>query len=90
MRKSTIIKLFFSIEISLFCWLYYAGTHGVRQMREVHLEITQIEQSMMHLEDEIKIVEDQIHAWHSDDFYKEKLAREQLHMARADEEIYIL
>jgi hypothetical protein len=42
------------------------------------------------MKDEIEQLEQEIYAWQTDDFYKEKVAREQLQMARKGDELFYI
>lgn len=90
MNKKNIIKYVLAAEVLLFTIFYYRGAHGLRAVHELQQENSAIEQVMQQEKLEISKLEDEIIRWQSDPFYKEKLAREQLHMARKDEEIYLI
>lgn len=90
MRKKYSIQIFFTCEILLFAWLYYAGNNGIQAMHALDAESKEIEKQITQARSDIALVEKEIMCWREDDFYKEKLAREELHMGKSDEEIYLI
>ena len=90
MKKNTGIKVFFAGEIILFSWFYYAGANGIKAMKMIQHENHAVEQAIGQIRTEIETIKNEIVCWKEDEFYKEKLAREELHMAREDEEIYLI
>ena len=83
-----IFRIFFGIELLLFSIIYLFGTHGVKALHKLHQENEQLEQEISGLRSQVQTIEHDIEAWNSHLFYKEKVAREQLQMAREDETIY--
>lgn len=90
MKKKYGIKLFFAAEILIFSWFYYAGANGLCAVQELSKENCEVEMSITQVKKEIEDADKAITCWSSDDFYKEKMAREELHMAREDEKIYLI
>ncbi len=88
MQKRLALRLFLFVEVMVFGWLYYYGARGVTSVRELKLENQEIAARIFELQEEIEDVDRKIVAWQTDPFFKEKIAREQLQMARADEIIY--
>ncbi len=70
-----------------FGWFYYHGARGVHLLRKENEEIAQ---QIVHVQEEVEDIDCQIGAWKTDPFFKEKIAREQLHMAHRGDEIYLL
>lgn len=89
-RKRMIMRGAFVAEIILFTWFYYYGMCGMREIRRLRVENDQLEQQIGVANDCLAQKEQELAAWQSDPFYKEKLAREQLHMAKEGEEIYLV
>ena len=89
-RKRTVLRLFLVGEIMVFTWMYLFSTQGMQAVFELHRENQRIEQDIKHAQEEIAACEHELYVWQSHSFYKEKLAREQLQMARPDEKVYYL
>ncbi len=83
------IRTFFTIEIALFSLFYYFGAHGLKEVFALKKENRIIDEQIEKVKGEITHLESEILVWQTDSFYKEKLAREKLHMAKKDEEIYL-
>ena len=89
-QKRTIMRIAFTVEVILFGWFYYYGMCGMREIYLLQTENSAFEQQIAVAHHEIEMKKDELVAWQSDPFYKEKLAREQLHMAKEGEEIYLV
>lgn len=80
------------LELIIFFYIYSFGANGSKkinlfkqQVSELNIEITRLNKDIENLEEEFKqITED------TDNFYKEKIAREQLQLAMPHDEIYII
>ncbi|MEX0940509.1 MAG: septum formation initiator family protein [Candidatus Babeliales bacterium] len=83
-------NIFFSLELITILFFYFFGTHGLPVLFRTKQENKQVEQEIRQLQEEIVNLEQLIYAWKKYPFYKEKIAREQLQMACADENIYII
>ena len=90
MQKKIIIRLFLCAEVAVFGWFYYYGARGYLSVQELKRENIDITHHIAELQQEIEDVDRQIVAWSTDPFFKEKIAREQLQMARADDVIYLV
>lgn len=88
MNKKKALRIFFAGEIFLFGWFYYFGPHGMQAVARIRAENSVIEKKLVLMEREVKELEGEVVAWQTNDFLKEKVAREQLQLARAGEEIY--
>ena len=49
-----------------------------------------LEMQLKQLQKEIDALEEEIYVWQTDDFYKEKIAREQLQMARKGDKLFYI
>lgn len=87
--KHVWIRSFFMIEIALFSLFYYFGSHGLKEVFVLKKENRIIDKQVDLVKGDIAQLESEILTWQTDPFYKEKLAREKLHMAKKDEEIYL-
>lgn len=89
-RKRTVMRIAFSAEVLFFSWFYYYGVCGIRDIERLHIENQQFDAKIEAINREIACKKQECVAWQTDPFYREKLAREQLHMAREGEEIYLV
>lgn len=89
-QKRMVMRVLFTVEVILFGWFYYYGMCGMREIAQLQDENRTFEQQIVLAHHEIEMKEQELSAWGSDPFYKEKLAREQLHMAKDGEEIYLV
>lgn len=78
------------IELIFFAALYVAGSHGVYALRALDVETRDLMADIALLQKDVQTLETTLHAWQNHPFYKEKMAREQLQMARADDTVYYL
>ena len=78
------------VEIAVFCFFYYYGTEGVLVLRNFQKETEALVTCVTQEEHEVAGLENMIISWQTDSFYKEKVAREVLQMARTSEQVYYL
>lgn len=88
-KKQWFIRSIFLVEIVLFVYGYGWGRHGITSLyvsKKANIKLLQeVTQERLLLQE----LTDQVIAWNNDPFYKEQYAREQLHMGRVDEIIYM-
>ncbi len=78
------------LEVFIFTCVYLFGTHGIQEVLQCQGEIKELNENLTHLQEEIVSLEYQLTSWRNDPFYKEKIARQELQMARPDETIYMI
>jgi len=88
--KAYLSRLFLLGEIIIFGGVYFWGVDGVNRYNKICEENIKIEHDILALKKEVQDLEAQLTAWQTDPFYKEKIAREQLQMARAGEELFYI
>jgi len=88
--KRTILRMFFVIEIFIFAGVYFFGGNGFQYLNRLKGENQELYGQILDLKNEIAGLEKGISDWNSNDFYKEKIAREKLQMARKGDQIYFL
>jgi len=66
------------------------GNNGVYALQYLRDDNKELEQKIDQLSDQVAQLEHEVTEWKTNDFYKEKIAREQLQMSRKDDEIYYL
>ena len=86
--KRYIIRIFFCAEIGCFFWMYVFGPQGVQVFKQLAEENTVVEEKIQALRADIAQLDRSITACKSDSFYKERIAREQLQMARKEDVLY--
>ena len=87
-RKQYLLRGFFVLEILIFSGIYFFGAHGLHNVWRMQHENSTAQHALNSLQAEVNHLEDELYAWQHHPFYKEKLAREQLQMARPGEQIY--
>lgn len=88
--KRLAARLLFATELLVFVWVYFYGAHGFLELTALREECAQIVVQKERKAADIKLLQDKVIAWNVHSFEKEKLAREQLQMARKDEIIYLI
>lgn len=88
--KSYVSRIFLLGEILVFLGVYFFGVDGLQKLCMLRDENIKLEQEVATLNTEIATLEHEIVAWNTDPFYKEKVAREQLQMAREQDEILFI
>ena len=88
LSKRTFLRVFFGIEIVIFCCMYLFGAQGIRVLRQLSRENKNLDHEIQQLHDHVGVLEKKIASWESDSFYKEKIARERLHMAHKQDVIF--
>lgn len=86
--KKKILRLFFSVEVLVFTAVYLFGAHGIQTLMGLKKENNALLVDIESLKQEVVALESDIAIWQSDDFYTEKIAREQLQMAKKGDTIY--
>lgn len=89
MRKS-LFRVFFACEIVIMLGFYFFGSHGISALKRLGKEKQQMQQQVDSCLGEINVLHKEINEWKTSDFNREKIAREQLHMARPDELVIYL
>lgn len=90
LSKKLLLRLFFGIEIVVFVSTYVGSSGGLSTVYAMKKENENLKNQLVDLEQDVKKIENEYKKWAYDPFYKEKWAREQLQMARADDEVYFL
>ena len=88
MSKKILVRIFFVGEIVFFVTMYVVSPDGLASVQSKKVENEKIASHVETLTQEIKKLEDEIKKWEQNTFYREKVAREQLQMARPTDEVY--
>lgn len=90
MRLNTIVRSFIFIFLySFFLNSMIFSDIGILKYFEVKKELCDQQSKIIKLKNKIKETKNKIVVWQKDDFYLEKMAREELQMGYADELIYV-
>lgn len=82
--------LLFVTEIICFAGLFSVGPNGMAKMALLQQEDKQIQQEIEQIKHELTQLEKQIDDWYANSFLREKIAREELQMARDGDQIYLI
>lgn len=88
--KRSLLRFLCVVQIVVFAFTYMFGSHGIIAARALKKEIADVQLTIAQNEKEIEQLRTQIRTWQTDDFYIEKLAREELQMARPSEQVYVI
>lgn len=88
--KKIAMRLCLMLEMVAFGYVYVCGKNGLQSLRKQKNVVVELKKNIAQLNGEVEVLEHEIHAWNSDDFYKEKIAREQLQMARKGDELFYI
>jgi hypothetical protein len=88
MSKKIVLRVFLIGEIVFFVTMYLVSPDGLTALQNRKLENKRLVQLVDVLGEEIKKMEQEVKQWEQNPFYQEKIAREQLQMARPTDEVY--
>lgn len=88
--KQTALRVFFALEVVVFTGVYLFGPTGLQTVVLLERENGELDRHIEQLLAQVSQCEQQVAACKTDDFYKEKIAREQLQMAREKDEVYLV
>lgn len=83
-----VIRYLLYAEMIVLGVFYLWSPHGVQSVTRLTHECEEVEQQIINVKHAIAALEREVDEWESEPFYKEKIAREQLQMARKNEVIY--
>lgn len=88
--KKMLMKMLLVCEMAAFGHIYFFGSNGIASLQTQKKVVEDLKGDIIVLDNEIAQLEKEIYAWQTDDFYKEKVAREQLQMARKGDELFYI
>lgn len=88
--KKVMMRLFLIAEMITFGYIYVCGKNGLQALYNHQNMVIDLKKDITSLDGEVALLEKEIEVWQSDDFYKEKIAREQLQMARKSDELFYI
>ncbi len=88
--KRFLMRMLLCAEMCMFGYLYVCGKNGLQLLTSKNQELALLESQCNALQQDVSLLQSDIHAWQTNDFYKEKIAREQLQMARKDDKLFFI
>jgi hypothetical protein len=92
MKSNTyaMLKSILFIEMGIILYLHIYGKNGLSLLYEQKIVLNHIKKEISELQREIQLLEVARDEWSSHAFYKEKIARENLQMARKNDKIFYI
>ncbi len=88
--KKIFMRIVLFTEMMAFGYFYLFGSNGISMLHHQIDVVVGLEKNITQLKNEVTQLEEEIYKWETDDFYKEKIAREQLQMARKGDELFYI
>lgn len=88
-NKKMILRIGLLIELLLAMLILSTGKQGFKALQQAYIQQECLEKDMCHLQQEVIQLQHELDQYTNNDLYKEKIAREDLHMARLDERVYM-
>lgn len=88
--KRMLLRAFFIGEIVAFSYLYLFGPQGITAIMAQAHENNGLQERIKESRAQLAKLERSVQEWNDNSFLKERIAREQLQMARHNEQIYYL
>lgn len=86
--KKILLRVCFAVEMGACAFFYLFGAQGMSTLYRMKQVNNQLAMQVSDVRSSVQQLEMQIALWQTNDFYKEKKAREQLQMAHADDIVY--
>ena len=88
--KKIFVRFLLCVEMCVFGYMYLYGKNGLHILQQQKKTLLVLEGEVAQLQKETLLLENDIHVWQTNDFYKEKIAREQLQMARKGDKLFYI
>ncbi len=88
--KKFFFRAFLFVEVILFIYFYFFGVAGLNTRKNLNLENVKLDEKISVLKKEVEHLSSKLEDLNKYDYYKEKIARQNLQMAKKDEIIYFL
>ena len=88
--KRGMLSLVYCLQLCIFTWTYVYGSQGWCEIWQLQQENNKLSQLVTKAQLDIMNLERELVSWHDQSFYKEKIAREQLQMARKGDELFYI
>jgi len=87
-NKKIFLRIFFTAEVCAFSYVYMCGANSINVLVGLQRENKALELQLGESRNEIASLSVEIDDWKHNTFNKEKVAREELQMARAQEQVF--
>lgn len=77
-----------AVQVFVLSYAYVQGKNGMRDVYAMQKDTEKAQEQVAVLAQEIDRLKSDIATWDANPFYKEKIAREHLHMARRGDMVY--
>ena len=84
------MRIFFALEVVFFIAFYLFGSEGIQRMMVMQQQERELDAKLNEVGIHVAHLSERLEQWNTTPFHTEKIAREQLQMAREGEEIYYL
>jgi cell division protein FtsB len=88
--KQHVARIFLCGEIIVFAGFYIFGTNGIMALMHMKKDIAVLDRQVIQLKGDVSHLQSTIALQKKHPFFQEKIAREQLQMARVDDEVYLI
>lgn len=88
--KQLSLRIALLVEMCAFGYVYVCGKNGYLTLQRQRVVVVDLHRSVDKLSAEVAQLEQEMYVWQTNDFYKEKIAREQLQMARKGDELFYI
>lgn len=88
--KRIFMRVLLLLEMAAFGHVYFFGSNGIKVLQNQRNVVVDLKKNIELLDGDVVLLEKEIYVWQTDDFYKEKIAREQLQMARKGDELFYI
>lgn len=88
--KKNKARLFVCCQLFVCALFYYFGHQGIRHIQKMRSANAHAQEQVVALQAEIVACEHELDQWSKFDFFKEKIARERLQMARSTDMVFYL
>lgn len=85
-----VVRVLLLVELIVLVHIYIFGKNGLCLLETQKKHLYDLEHTIDDLQKEVDSLEHDIHEWKVNDFHKEKIAREQLQMARKDDKLFYI
>jgi len=89
LTRRSFFRLFFGAEVIVFVVIYFFGANGLGGIALLRKKNKLSAVAIQELYNDVRELEGTVYAWQNNSFYKEKIARERLHMARKGDTVYL-
>jgi len=90
LNKKHVLRIAWGLEMACFIYFYLFGAYGLTVLSAVRTENCAYQTELEDMRINIAGLQSEVERWQQDDFLREKIAREELQMVGAGEQVYYL